>query len=69
MRGNVVTQDVEIAPQVFHLEIAVIGRQPTVDNFSDVDLALPEPEPSRRLLATIASVALHIHYWECGCFS
>ena len=51
MRGNIVTQDVEVALRVFHLEVAVIGRQPTVDNFRDVDLALPEAEPPRRLLA------------------
>jgi len=47
----------------------VIGCQPTVDNFGDLDLALPEPEPSRRLLTTIAGVALDIHYRECGRFS
>lgn len=64
--GNIVTQDVEIFLRVPHLEVTVIGRQPAVDNFSDLDLALPEPEPSRRLLATIAGVALYIHYRECG---
>jgi hypothetical protein len=38
----------------------VIRSQPTVDYFSDLDLGPREPEPSRRLLATITSVALHI---------
>jgi hypothetical protein len=54
------TQDVEIALRVLHLEVSMIGRQPGVDHFADLDLALPEPEPPRRLLATIAGVALDI---------
>ena len=41
--GDIVTQDVEIALRVLHLEVAVIGRQPAVDNFGNLDLALPEP--------------------------
>jgi hypothetical protein len=47
----------------------MIRRQPAVDDFGDLDLALPELEPSRRLLATIASVALDIYYRKCGRFS
>jgi hypothetical protein len=64
--GNVVTQDVEIVLGVLDLEVPVIGRQPPVDNVGDLDLALPKPEPSRRLLATIAGVALDINNRECG---
>ena len=67
--GNVITQDVEIALRVLHLEVAVIGGQPAVDNLGDLDLALPEPEPSWRLLASIAGVAPDIHYRECRRFS
>lgn len=55
------TQDVEIAVRVLHLEVPVVGRQPGVDHFPDLDLSLPQPEPPRRLLATIAGVALDIH--------
>lgn len=62
-------QDVEIALRVLHLGVPVVGRQPAVDNFGDLDLALPEPEPSWRLLVTIAGVALDIYYRECGPFS
>jgi hypothetical protein len=64
--GNVVTQDVQIALRVFDLEVPVIGRQPAVDNFGDLDPALPHSEPSRRLLATIAGVALDMHDRECA---
>ena len=63
------TQDVEIALRVFHLEVPVIGRQPTIDIFGDLDLTLPDSEPSRRLLATIAGVALDIHDEEWLHFS
>jgi hypothetical protein len=58
---NVVTQDVETPLRVLYLEVPVIGRQPAVDNFSELDLALSEPKPSRRLLTTMTSVALDIH--------
>jgi hypothetical protein len=64
--GDVVTQDVEIALRVLHLEVPMIGCQPAVNDFRDLDLALAEPEPSRRLLATIAGVALDIHDRERG---
>jgi len=47
----------------------VIGRQPAVDNFGDLNLALAEPEPSRRLLSPIAGVALDILYRKCGAVS
>ena len=40
-----------------HLEVAVIS-DPAIDDFGDLDLALPELEPSRRLLATISQ---HVH--------
>ena len=63
------TQDVEIALSVFHLEVTVIGRQPAVDNISDLDLTLPDSEPSRRLLATITGVALDIDDEEWLYFS
>ena len=46
--------------------VPVIGGQPAVDNFGDLDLAVPKPEPSRRLLAAIAGVALDIHHRKCG---
>jgi hypothetical protein len=59
--GDVVTQDVKISPRVFDFEVPVIGRQPAIDNLGDLDEPLPETEPSRRLLATIAGVALDIH--------
>jgi hypothetical protein len=67
--GNVLTQDVKIALRVSHLEVPMIGRQPAVDNFGDLDHALSESEPPRRLLSTIAGMALDIHCRTRGCFS
>jgi hypothetical protein len=67
--GNVVTHNVEIALRVLHLEVPVIRCQPAVNDFRDLDMALAEPEPSRRLLATIAGVALDIHFQKCRRFS
>jgi hypothetical protein len=64
-----VTQNVEITLRVLRLEVPVIGLQPAVDNLTDLDLALAEPEPSWRLLTAIASVALDIHHRKWGRFS
>ncbi len=64
--SNIVTQDVNITLRVLRLEVPMIGSQPAVDDLGDLDLALPKPEASRCLLATIAGVALDIHSPECG---
>jgi hypothetical protein len=47
----------------------VIGCHPSVDDLGDLDLVLSDPESSRRLLAPIAGVALHIHDQKCGHFA
>jgi hypothetical protein len=64
--GNIVPQDVEITLRVSDLEVAMIGSKPPVDDFSNVDLAVAEPEPPRGLLAAIAGVALDVHDRERG---
>jgi hypothetical protein len=47
----------------------VIGCHPSVDDLGDLDLVLSDPESSRRLLAPIAGVALHIYGHKCGRFA
>jgi len=44
----------------------MIGRQPPVDDFGNLDLAAPcDSEPSRRFFATIAGVALDRNNRKC----
>jgi hypothetical protein len=40
----VVAKDVKVAVTVPHLEVTMIGSQPAVDNFSDLDLGPNEPK-------------------------
>jgi len=53
-----VADDAHVAIRVLHLEVAVIGREPLIDDVLDVERALAQPEAPRRLLAAIAGVAL-----------
>ena len=46
---HIVTQDVEIALRVLHVEVAVTGPEPPVDNFDDLDLAIKNSPHSIRL--------------------
>jgi hypothetical protein len=43
-----------------------LGASQLSTTSENLDLALPKPEASRCLLATIAGVALDIHFPECG---
>lgn len=41
------------------LEIAMVGGEPAVDHFEDVDGVVAQPEPRRRFLSPIAGMALN----------
>lgn len=56
-------EDVHVAVVAFDFEVAVIGREPGVDEYDDHHAALAEDERPWRLLTAIAGVALdgHLH--------
>src|SRR5262249_18561378 len=54
-------RSVKVAVDFPDLEITVIGSQPAVDNFSDLDLGPREPDASRRFLASVTCIALHVN--------
>jgi hypothetical protein len=49
--------DVSVIPQNF--KVSMIGRQPAVEHLEHLDAARSEPKTSRRLLATVTTVAFH----------
>jgi len=59
-----VTQDVEIAISVLHLEVAMIGREPPVEHFGDFNGSLAHSETARRFLSAMACVTLNMRRKE-----
>jgi hypothetical protein len=58
---DIVAQDVKVAVDSPHFEVTVIGSQPVVNNFSDLDLGPRKPEASRRFLASVTCIALYVN--------
>ena len=55
---RVVPEDVGVGVETRHLEVAVIGRQPTVHDCRDYDPAFAQREDARRLLPAVSRMAL-----------
>jgi hypothetical protein len=55
----VVPDDVDAAVVASHLEVAVIGRQPAIDDIVNDDPSFAECEGAWRLLAFVAGVTLN----------
>lgn len=51
-------EDVDVTVAALQLEIAVIRRQPLIEDLHDVDAAFVDNERARRLLAAMTGVAL-----------
>ncbi len=55
---DIVPQDVGAAVVTLELEVPVVGSQPAVEDFDDLDSPGAEPQLPRSLLAPVARVAL-----------
>jgi DNA-binding cell septation regulator SpoVG len=57
----VVAHEIRIAIGTSQLEVPILGRQPRVEHFRDVDTTVANDQRPRRLLAAVASVALDVN--------
>lgn len=60
MFGDIVPKYVGAAIVTLELEVPVVGSQPAVDNLDDFDPTAPEPQSPRRLVSSVAGVAIHV---------
>ena len=60
---DIMAQDVERSIRAKDLEVAVIGRQPLVEDLRHLDRPLVHEQPPRRLFTSMTSVAFdpHLH--------
>jgi hypothetical protein len=61
LERDVVAQDVKVAVALPHAEVTVIGREPAIGNFSNLDPGTQKPEASRRFLPSVPCMALHVN--------
>ena len=61
--SDIMAQDVKRPIRAKHLEVAVIGRQPLVEDLGHLDRPLVHEQPPGRFLAPMTSVAFdpHLH--------
>ncbi len=58
VRSGIVPENAQLPGHGSHLEVAVIGREPLVDDQVDVERAVAKAEPARRLLTAISGVTV-----------
>ena len=61
---HIVTQDVEIAVSVLHLEVTMIGREPSVEHLGDFNLPIAHSETARRFFSAMACITLNMRSQE-----
>ena len=61
---DIVTQDVEIAVSVLHLEVPMIGREPLVEHVGDFNFPIAHSETARRFFSTMACITLNVRSKE-----
>ena len=59
LRRHVVSENVDSAAVVADFEVAVVRREPAVDDFRDFDARVRRAETARGFLSAPAGVALH----------
>ena len=55
---HVIPQDVRVTGRRSDLEVPMLGRKPRIEHLVHFDESVAQPEAKRRLLATVAGVAL-----------
>jgi len=62
LRPAIVAHQISVPVVAAQLEVAMIRREPLIENFRDANAAIAENDRPRRFLATMSGVTLHLDF-------